>query len=142
MEMNEQVWELLQNRLGYTGEEMTQFRSDPRNVDVIGKFMAHMNKTVVAEVVESHGCFSQHKVGDTFHLDIAGNVLSAKCPERVCVHALSSLSPAVITMGELILAGVDPNEMRFKRVGCPDVGLQCGGWGRVVMEVKVHDEVG
>lgn len=142
MEMNEQVWNMMQNRMGYTDEEMNHFKSDPRNVDVVGKFAAHMNKTVVAEVVESHGCFSEHRVGDKFHLDIAGNVLSARCPERVCVHALASVSPAVFTMAELILAGIDPNDMRFKRVGCPDVGLRCGGWGRIVMEVRVQDEVG
>ena len=33
----------------------------------------------------------------------------------------------------------DPNEMLFKRAGCFDVGLQCGGWGRVVMEIGVED---
>jgi hypothetical protein len=29
--------------------------------------------------------------------------------------------------------------MRFKRFGCPDVGVRCGGWGHIVMEVKVED---
>jgi hypothetical protein len=24
--------------------------------------------------------------------------------------------------------------MRFKRVGCIDIGIQCGGWGRVIMD--------
>ena len=35
--------------------------------------------------------------------------------------------------------GVDPNETRFKRVGCFDVGVRCGGWGHIVMELKVED---
>ncbi len=30
--------------------------------------------------------------------------------------------------------GVDPNEMRFKRAAFFDVGLECGGLGRIVME--------
>jgi len=48
--------------------------------------------------------------------------------------------PQLIAMAhELFYAGVDPNEMRFKRTGCSDVGIQCGGWGRIVMEVKVED---
>jgi hypothetical protein len=38
---------------------------------------------------------------------------------------------------ELLCAGVDPNEMRFKRAACFDVGLECGGWGRIVMEIRV-----
>ena len=26
--------------------------------------------------------------------------------------------------------------MSFKRIGCVDIGLKCGGWGRNVMELK------
>ena len=40
---------------------------------------------------------------------------------------------------EMIYAGVDPNEMRFKRSACFDVGLECGGWGRIVMEIRFED---
>jgi hypothetical protein len=29
--------------------------------------------------------------------------------------------------------------LRFKRTACHDVGLDCGGWGRVVLEIKVED---
>ena len=36
-------------------------------------------------------------------------------------------------------AGVDPNEMRFKRAGCFDVGVKCGGWGRIVLQCRVVD---
>lgn len=40
---------------------------------------------------------------------------------------------------ELFYAGVDPNGMRFRRVGCFDVGVRCGGWGHIVMELKMED---
>jgi hypothetical protein len=40
---------------------------------------------------------------------------------------------------ELLLSGVDPNEMKFNRTNCVDVGLECGGWGRVVVELKAED---
>jgi hypothetical protein len=46
------------------------------------------------------------------------------------------LLPAV---SEMIYAGVDPNTIRFKRTGCFDVGLDCGGWGRVTLEMRVKD---
>jgi hypothetical protein len=36
-------------------------------------------------------------------------------------------------------AGVHPNEMRFKRTGCFDVGVNCGNWGHLVMEFSVED---
>jgi len=39
---------------------------------------------------------------------------------------------------ELFYAGVDSNELRFKRTACHDVGLDCGGWGRVVLEIGVE----
>lgn len=139
MKLDENVWKLFQERLGYSDEEMKKFRENPRNEDVLSKAPALMNKTIVAEVVESHGCNSQHKVGDKFHFDGAGNLLTKLCPKRICVYALSSIAPLIFTSNELFYAGADPNEMRFRRTGCFDVGVQCGGWGHIVMELKVED---
>lgn len=139
MEITNDVWKFFQEHLGYSEEDMKIFREDPRNEHVIKRSMALMNKTVVAEVVESHGCNSQHKVGDTFQLDAFGNLISKKCPKRMCLLALHALTPAVSVISELLAAGVDPNEMPFNRIGCPDVGLNCGGWGRIVLEVKVQE---
>ncbi len=139
MSLDESVWSAFQQHLGYTDEEMKLFRADPRNEETLLKAPALMNKTIVAEVIESHGCNSQHKVGDKFYLDGAGNLISKICPKRMCIYAVSALKPAVFAMNELFYSGVDPNAMLFKRTGCSDVGLQCGGWGRVVMEVKVED---
>ncbi|MBI5568637.1 MAG: TIGR04076 family protein [Desulfomonile tiedjei] len=137
--MNNEVWNFVQKHLGYSDEEMERFKSDPRNAHVVMKAPELMSKTIVAEVVESHGCNSQHKVGDSFCLDGAGNLISSLCPKRMCIYAVSALKHAVFTANELMYAGVDPNEMRFKRTGCFDVGLECGGWGRVVMEVRIED---
>lgn len=139
MTVNDQMWGFMQNQLGYSDEEMKIFKADPKNEQILAKAPEFLNKTIVAEVVESHGCHSQHKVGDKLFLDAAGNLLTKRCPDKVCSHAVGSVSPLVLTINELILAGVDPNDLCFKRAGCPDVGLQCGGWGRIVMEVKVED---
>ena len=129
----------MQKRLGYTDEEMKEFRKNPRNEDVLFKAPALMNKTIVVEVVESHGCNSQHKVGDKFYFDGAGNLITKLCPERICIYALSSASKLIFASNELFYAGVDPNEMLFNRAGCFDVGVQCGGWGHIVMEIRVED---
>ncbi len=139
MKVDENVWRLFQQRLGYTDEEMRTFRDDPRNEEVVAKGLELMNKTIVAEVVTSHGCNSQHKVGDKFYFDGSGNLISKLCPRKMCIYAVQALVPAVFAANELIYAGVDPNEMRFNRTGCFDVGVQCGGWGRIIMEVKVED---
>jgi len=139
MNMDEQVRKALQERFGYSDDEMTKFMSDPRNTHILSKASDFASKTIVAEVVHSHGCNSQHKVGDRFYLDGSGNLISKLCPSRMCIYAVSALKPAVFAMHELVFAGVDPNEMRFNRAGCVDVGLECGGWGRVVMEVRTED---
>jgi len=139
MKVDETMWNFMQIHLGYSDDEMKKFREDPRNEDVMSKAPALMNKTIVAEVVESHGCNSQHKKGDKFYLDGSGNLISKLCPKRMCIFTMSSLGAAVFGMHELFYAGIDPNEMLFKRVGCQDIGIQCGGWGKVVMEVRMEN---
>lgn len=137
MDISEETWQFFQEHLGYTDEEMALFRANPRNADVLRKGPALIGKTIVAEVVEAHGCNSQHKVGDRFVFDGAGNLLTARNPDRICMGALYPLGPLVYAVSELHYAGADPDALRFNRTGCFDVGVRCGGWGRVVMEVHV-----
>ena len=132
-------WKVIQSHLGYTDGEMEAFRENPRNDDVLSKAPALLDKTIVIEVVESHGCNSQHKLGDKFYFDGAGNLLTKRCPKKVCIYALNAATSMIFASNELLYAGVDPNEMRFKRAACFDVGVQCGGWGRVVLELSVRD---
>jgi uncharacterized repeat protein (TIGR04076 family) len=139
MKISEDVWNFYQQHLGYSDEEMKKFRENPRNEDVISKASALMNKTIVVEVVDSHGCNSQHKVGDKFYFDGAGNLLTKLCPKRICFGALHSMPTSIYAAQELFYAGVDPNEMRFKRTGCVDVGVNCGGWGHIVMELRLEE---
>jgi uncharacterized repeat protein (TIGR04076 family) len=139
MKMDERTWKTVQQHLGYNDEEMKKFRQNSRNADVLAKAPALMNKTIVAKVVDSHGCNSEHKVGDKFYFDGAGNLITKLSPKRICIYALSSIAGLIFTSNELSYAGIDPNEMRFKRAGCFDVGVQCGGWGRIVIELSVED---
>jgi uncharacterized repeat protein (TIGR04076 family) len=134
-----QKWQIMQNRLGYNDEEIKVFRDNPRNEDILSRVPELINKTIIAEVVNSHGCNSQHKVGDKFYFDSAGNLLTALSPKRICIYALSVITPQIFTATEFLYAGVDPNQMRFKRAACFDVGIACGGWGRVVLEIRVED---
>jgi uncharacterized repeat protein (TIGR04076 family) len=137
--MNDELWPVIQKHFGYNDHQMELFKKDPRNIDVLMKAPQLMNLTIVAEVVEAHGCNSQHAPGDRFLMDGAGNLLSSKCPKRMCIYAIGALQPAVFAVTELVFAGVNPREIRFKRAACFDVGLECGGWGRVVMEVRVEE---
>ena len=140
MAVSEDNWKLVQKHLCYTDDEMKIFRADPRNEDTLSKTIPMLNKTFVAEVVESHGCDSGHKVGDRIYFDGRGISLLTKLgPSRICIFALHSLALAMPAVAELFYAGVDPNQMRFKRFGCPDVGIKCGGWGHIVMEISMED---
>lgn len=130
---------LIQNHLGYTDEEMQIFIDNPRNMDVLNKAAELMGKTIVIEIVEAHGCNSRHKAGDKFYFDGAGNLITKLNPKRICIFALNPIAALIFGAHEMIYAGVDPNSMRFKRTGCFDTGVRCGGWGRIVMEIKVED---
>jgi len=139
MTLDPSMRELIQQHLGYTEAEMQIFEKDPRNVDVMAKAPALMNKTIIAEIVESHGCNSRHRVGDKFYFDGSGNLLTKLNPKKVCIYALHAFTPAIYAANELFYADVDPNKMRFKRFGCTDVGLRCGGWGHIVMECHMEN---
>jgi uncharacterized repeat protein (TIGR04076 family) len=139
MSVDENTWRFFQQHLGYSDEEMALFRANARNEEVLAKAPELMQKTIVAEVVESHGCNSQHKVGDRFLFDGAGNLITTKSPRRICIYALQGLAGLIFATNELAYAGVDPDSLCFRRSGCFDVGVKCGGWGHIVMEVRVED---
>ena len=139
MKTDEGAWKTFQQRLGYNDEEMKKFRESPRNADILANAPALMNKTIVATVVDSHGCNSGHRVGDKFYFDGSGNLITKLCPKKICIYALSSIAGLIFTSNELSYAGIDPNEMRFRRAGCFDVGVQCDGWGHIVLELSVED---
>ena len=139
MNIDEASRNSVQKHFDYTDEEMMAFMENPRNLDVLSKAPLFANKTIIFEVVNSHGCNSQHKKGDRLCFDGAGNLLAKRSPDRICIYALQAAAGLIFAAGELLMAGVDPNEMRFKQTGCFDVGVKCGGWGRIIMELKVED---
>jgi hypothetical protein len=133
----DQVFDLMQERLGYNDDEAKLFKDNPRNTKVMQTATDMRNKTIVFEVVQSKGCNSQHKVGAKFYFSGDGNLLTKMAPSRVCAYLLPIMGQAIYGIQELWYAGVDPNNLCFKRAGCFDVGVQCGGWGNVVIESKV-----
>jgi uncharacterized repeat protein (TIGR04076 family) len=138
MSIDERKWKIIKRHLGYNDEEMAAFREDVRNADILSKGEDLAGKNIILEVVESHGCNSKHKVGDKFYFDALGNLLTELCPKKVCGYSLNAAMMMVFTANEMLFAGVDPNTIRFKRAGCFDVGLECGGWGRIVLELRVE----
>jgi len=140
--IDERLWKIIQKRLGYNDEEMEEFKQNPRNTQVLSKGEELAKIRFIITVVDAHGCNSRHEKGDVFYLDGHGNLLMASNPDKICIFALGSLSTLVFTAHELIYAGINPNQMRFNRVGCADVGLSCGGWGKIVLQLNMERKNG
>jgi len=137
-EVNEAVWGIMKDKLGYTEEESKKFENNPRNVKVMKAAEALMNKTIIFEVVKSHGCNIEHKVGDKFYFSAEGYMLAHKGPKKVCPFILPAMARLVWVVQERLYEGLDP-QPSFSFSHCEDVGIDCGGWGRVVIEAKVID---
>ena len=137
--MSKEVLNEIKKTLGYSDEEMKIFLENSKNVDILKKAPNLMNKTIVIEVIDSHGCNSQHVVGDKFYFDGFGNLLTKLSPKRICISALAAMDKIIFGASALMFADQDPNKMPFTKAGCYDVGLKCGGWGNIAMEIKVID---
>lgn len=134
----EEKWRRFQNHMGYTQEEVKTLRSNPkyrRMVEDTPQFMTHK---IVAEVVRSHGCHSQLKVGDRIVMNGNGQLIREECPERICIWALAPLAGVVNAVFERFAAHLDPNGLLFDKLHCQDVGLECGGWGQILMQIHVE----
>lgn len=137
-EREERLLKILKKRFRYNDDDFERFKENPRNLDLLRR-SEEFNKTrFILEVVESKGCNSNHRVGDKFYFDFAGNILTDLCPPKICGYSLSSAMMMIYTANEMLYAGMDPNEIRFKRASCFDVGIECGGWGRIVLELKIE----
>jgi uncharacterized repeat protein (TIGR04076 family) len=126
-------------RVGYTPAEMELFREgDPRLRQMHRLSLAAPKYSLVAEVVHAKNCNSGYQVGDAFVLDVDGNFITELCPKRLCVYAVAQFMVPVALINERFSEGLDPNLMHFmKFVQCPDVGVECAGYGQVKFEMKV-----
>lgn len=136
----DQTFELMKKHLRYSDEEFALYKANPKNTKVLARALEMRQKTIVFEVIESSGCNSGHDAGTRFFFSGDGNLLTKWCPNKICAFALPIMSQAIFGLQELWYAGVDPNEMCFRRAGCFDVGVACGGWGRIILEAKVVDK--
>ncbi len=126
------------DRVGYSEAERAQIREgDPRlrQISELAKVAARYS--IVAEVVQARHCNSGYKPGDKFVLDVDGNFITKLCPGRLCVYLMSQLTIPVALINERFSEGLDPNQFHFTHfVRCPDTGVECGGYGQVLVEVK------
>ena len=132
------LWKRFQTHMGYTDAEMTVFRSDPLKVKMVTESPEFVKSRIVAEVIESQGCHTHHTVGQKFVMDGNGQMITRECPEKMCIFALAALESPVNQIYERFIAHSDPNNERTMVVQCSDVGLDKGGWGKILMKVSVE----
>ncbi len=135
----EEIFKFFQKHMGYTDEEMQTFKSDPFKVKVVTETPEFVTCRVVAEVIESHGCHCQHKVGDKFVMTPGGQLISDECPKGMCVYALAEIGRVLPAISERLVGKTDPNFERYDIIHCIDVGLDKGGWGKILMKVYVEE---
>ncbi len=137
--MNEKIIKRYSHRVGYTNEEEEHFKECGHRIRQVERLSQAAPKyTIVAEVIESRNCNSGHVVGQTFMLDVDGNFITKRCPKRMCVYLISQLTIPVALINERLSERLEPNDFHFMRYArCPDTGVNCYGYGEVMVKVQV-----
>jgi hypothetical protein len=126
-------------RVGYTESEVKKFYEGGHRIRQVSRLSRAAAKySIQAEIVTSKNCNTGHIVGQTFVLDIDGNFITKLCPNRMCVYLISQLAIPVALINERLSEGLEPNDFHFMRyVHCPDTGVDCQGYGEVMLKVQV-----
>ena len=141
--MSEEVIKRFGQHVGYTDTEIETFHEGGHRVRHVKRlFKAAPLYSIEAEVVEARNCNSEHEQGQKFVLDIDGNFITKLCPKKMCVFLISQLMVPVALINERLSEGHDPGDFYFMRyVRCPDVGVECLGYGEVMLKVQVIPRV-
>ena len=134
----EEILKRFQEHMGYTDEEMDIFVSDPQRLKMVTETPDFIKSRLVAEVIESHGCAAHHKVGDKFVMTPGGELITGECPKRICISAVSAINGVLPAVYERLISGSDPDFKRTNNVQCGDIGLDKGGFGKILMEVRLE----
>jgi len=134
----ERIAKMIQKRLGLEDKEFQAIKDSPKFQRLFDNIHKGSRYKLVAEIVESKGCHSGHVKGQKIFFDSAANLLTHEAPERVCAFLMPHLTVMINAFFENIMNGRDPNEVMFNRTGCYDVGPACGGWGRVIVEMRAE----
>jgi hypothetical protein len=127
------------DRVGFDEADLAQLKPGDFRVRQLERLAkAAPLYSIVAEVKEAEHCNSGYKPGDKFVLDVDGNFVTKLCPKRLCVYLVGQLQIPVALINERLSEELEPNDFHFMhRVNCPDVGVSCGGYGRVALQVEV-----
>ena len=137
--MTEDIIKRFGDRVGYSESELKSFQAGGHRVRQVRRLAQAASKySIQATVISARHCNSGHKEGQAFVLDVDGNFITRLCPKRMCVYLISQLSIPVALINERLSEGLEPNDFHFMRnVRCLDVGVDCMGYGEVMVKVEV-----
>ena len=139
VEMTEEIVQKYGQRVGYTESEVEKFHEGGHRIRQV-KRLPHAASlySIEAEVTNAKHCNSGHTVGQKLILDVDGNLISKLCQKKMCVYLISQLTIPVALINERLSEGLDPNDFHFMRhVRCPDAGVECYGYGEVMLKIQV-----
>lgn len=126
-------------RVGYSDKELADFHQGGHRLRQVNRLAEAASRYAIeAEVVQARHCNSGYRVGQKFILDLDGNLITKLCPKKVCVYLVSQFTVPVALINERLSEGLEPNDFHFMRlVRCPDVGVECLGYGEVMVKIQV-----
>lgn len=141
--MTEEIVQKYGQRVGYTESEVAKFHEGGHRIRQVKRLSQVASLySIETTVVQAKHCNSGHTVGQKLILDVDGNLISKLCPKRMCVYLISQLTIPVALINERLSEGLEPNDFHFMRyVRCPDAGIECSGYGEVMVQVKVVPRV-
>ena len=128
-------WKSVQEHLGFTDEEMAEFRSYPNHVKAMEGAPAFAKCEMVVEIIEARNCAAGYTKGDFFVVDAEGCLITGACPSRLCVGAVYAFKPLVDRMWQAFFD--NSTEVLHDTIHCPDVGVHRGGAGAVTMRMRI-----
>ncbi len=137
--MTKEVIENYGKRVKYSDKDLTAFQEGGHRVRHIERLSEVAPQySIEAQVVKSRNCNSGHIEGQKLIMDVDGNLISKYCPKKLCVYLVSQLTVPIAMINERFSEGLSPNEFHFMRyVRCPDVGVDCMGYGEVMIKIQV-----
>ncbi len=141
--VDEAIFLAVKDRVSYTDKQFEIFKNHAFPYKILQNKVIEnlLLTTIVFEVVESHNCNIQHKVGDKFYFNAEGYMITSKCPDKICPFIMPYFSRMMWLIMDRIYEGLDPMPT-FAFGDCDDVGVECGGMGKIRVEIKtVYGEV-
>jgi len=127
------VRRVVKNRWGYTPEEMEKASS-------LGFFKVVNIRAgrywLKAEAVCSRHCSALHTQGTALYFNPLGMLITHKCSEAVCPHAVAAISPIVYLYYDYLLRGQDPGSIIFGTMPCTDIGVEYCGLGTNLFRIS------